>query len=141
MKWIKKIAQSRLCVPVCGTLSLLAMSYIAFSVHGLVQQTPMTQRIIPVPEWLQESDDLPAFDASDEEEILEWDTDVPEIETFTAREEIALPEACPSESSGIAPETEIEVEFTLQNQNWRNGEITVAEVYDENGNALPTQNE
>lgn len=38
-------------------------------------------------------------------------------------------------------ETEIEVEFTLQNQNWRNGEITVAEVYDENGNALPTQNE
>ena len=116
MKWIKKIAQSRLCVPVCGTLSLLAMSYIAFSVHGFVQQTPMTQRIIPVPEWLQESDDLPAFDAIYEEEMPEWDADVPEIETFTAREEIALPEACPSESTGIAPETEIEAEVDTQIQ-------------------------
>jgi len=38
-------------------------------------------------------------------------------------------------------EGEFEVEFLLQNQNWNEDEITLAEVFDENGNALPTQNE
>jgi alpha-mannosidase len=38
-------------------------------------------------------------------------------------------------------ETEIEVEFTLQNQNWKNGEATMAKVYAEDGTPLPTQNE
>ncbi len=38
-------------------------------------------------------------------------------------------------------EGEFEVEFMLQNQNWTDGERTVAQVYDENGRALPTQNE
>lgn len=34
-----------------------------------------------------------------------------------------------------------EVGFILQNQNWTEDEYTVAKVYDENGNELPTQNE
>ena len=38
-------------------------------------------------------------------------------------------------------EGEFEVGFILQNQNWNDNEITLAEVYDENGNLLPTQNE
>ena len=38
-------------------------------------------------------------------------------------------------------ETVIEVEFTLQNQNWNEGEFTFAEVYDAQGNRLPAQNE
>lgn len=34
-----------------------------------------------------------------------------------------------------------EVGFMLENQNWNDGEITLATVYDENGNELPAQNE
>lgn len=37
--------------------------------------------------------------------------------------------------------TAVEVEFMLQNQNWNEGEITLAEVFDENGNRIPCQNE
>lgn len=33
------------------------------------------------------------------------------------------------------------VEFTMGNQNWNDGEFTVATVYDCNGNEVPTQNE
>lgn len=38
-------------------------------------------------------------------------------------------------------EGEFEVGFMLQNQNWNEDEQTLAEVYDDGGNALPTQNE
>ena len=38
-------------------------------------------------------------------------------------------------------EEELEVGFLLQNQNWNEFEETVATVYDQNGNILPTQNE
>lgn len=38
-------------------------------------------------------------------------------------------------------EGEFEVEFMLEDQNWNLGEKTVAEVYDEFGSTLPTQNE
>ncbi len=38
-------------------------------------------------------------------------------------------------------EGEFEVEFMLQNQNWNEDEITLAYVYDENGNELLSQNE
>jgi len=38
-------------------------------------------------------------------------------------------------------EGEFEVGFLLQNQNWNEDEYTIATVYDENGNPLPTQNE
>lgn len=38
-------------------------------------------------------------------------------------------------------EGEFEVGFMLANQNWNEDEQTFAEVFDENGNALPTQNE
>ena len=38
-------------------------------------------------------------------------------------------------------EGEFEVEFMLQNQNWNEGEQTLAVVYDQNGNRLPSQNE
>lgn len=38
-------------------------------------------------------------------------------------------------------EGEFEVGFMLQNQNWNEDEITLATVYDENGNELLTQNE
>ncbi len=37
--------------------------------------------------------------------------------------------------------TVIECEFMLQNQNWNYGEITLADVYDENGNKIKSQNE
>ena len=33
------------------------------------------------------------------------------------------------------------VHFILENQNWNDNEFTLATVYDENGNVLPTQNE
>ena len=38
-------------------------------------------------------------------------------------------------------EGELEVGFMLENQNWNEDEVTLATVYDENGNALVTQNE
>lgn len=38
-------------------------------------------------------------------------------------------------------EGEFEVEFMLQNQNWTEDEQTLAVVYDQNGNKLPSQNE
>ncbi len=38
-------------------------------------------------------------------------------------------------------EGEFEVGFMLENQNWNDGEVTLAVVYDKNGNPLPTQNE
>ncbi len=38
-------------------------------------------------------------------------------------------------------EEELEVEFLLQNQNWTEGEWTVATVYDEQGNILASQHE
>lgn len=38
-------------------------------------------------------------------------------------------------------EGEFEVGFMLQNQNWNEDEVTIATVYDENGNVLLTQNE
>ncbi|MBQ9967601.1 MAG: alpha-mannosidase [Oscillospiraceae bacterium] len=34
-----------------------------------------------------------------------------------------------------------EVEFVLQNQNWKGGECTVAAVYDDEGHQIPSQNE
>lgn len=40
-----------------------------------------------------------------------------------------------------AVEGNFEIEFMLENQNWNDGEQTVACVYDENGNALVCQNE
>ena len=36
---------------------------------------------------------------------------------------------------------EFEVEFMLENQNWNEGEQTIAKVYNESGEFLPTQNE
>lgn len=36
---------------------------------------------------------------------------------------------------------EFEISFLLSNQNWNEDEVTLAQVYDEKGNALPTQNE
>lgn len=36
---------------------------------------------------------------------------------------------------------EFEVSFLLSDQNWNADEVTLAQVYDEKGNALPTQNE
>jgi len=38
-------------------------------------------------------------------------------------------------------EGEFEVEFMLANQNWNEDEQTIAQVYDKDGNDLPTQNE
>ncbi len=38
-------------------------------------------------------------------------------------------------------EGEFEVEFMLQDQNWTEGDQTIARVYDKDGNFLPTQNE
>ena len=38
-------------------------------------------------------------------------------------------------------EGDFEIEFMLENQNWNDGEQTIAQVYDEDGNALICQNE
>lgn len=38
-------------------------------------------------------------------------------------------------------EGDFEMSFMLEDQNWNEGQKTVATVYDENGNALPSQNE
>lgn len=38
-------------------------------------------------------------------------------------------------------EKEIEIEFQLENQNWNEGETTIAKVKDEDGKYLPSQNE
>ncbi len=91
MKFIRKLAQSRYAMPVCGALALLSVIYIGFSVREIVTETPILQRLAILPE----------LDTKEEQVIEQPD----ENETFTGKEEIELPLA-PPEQSPSEQETE-----------------------------------
>lgn len=96
MKLIQKIARSRLVLPVCGALSLMAIVYIGFSVREVVTDTPLAQRMmllmdLPTDTYIEEM--------TEEQEVILLPEQEMETETFTAREEIALPEAPMPEQS------------------------------------------
>ena len=102
MKFIRKIALSRMCLPVCGVLSVLALVYIGFAVRNMVTDTPLSQRAFVLLEARNEEEiSLPQqSDEQQEIEILEWETEI-----FTAREEINLPEAPMPEDSPAEQQT------------------------------------
>lgn len=96
MKLIQKIARSRLVLPVCGALSLMAIVYIGFSVREVVTDPPLAQRMmllmdLPTDTYIEEM--------TEEQEVILLPEQEMETETFTAREEIALPEAPMPEQS------------------------------------------
>ena len=96
MKLIQKIARSRLVLPVCGALSLMAIVYIGFSVREVVTDTPLAQRMmllmdLPTDTYIEEM--------TEEQEVILLPEQEMETETFTAREEIALPEVPAPEQS------------------------------------------
>ena len=106
MKFLRKIAQSRFAVPVCGALALLSLVYGAYAMQTILADDTVgtmhylkTDPQTPDAEYIPEIPTLPESD-----EVLH----APEVETFTAREEIALPEASPSEQHTQAPITESE---------------------------------
>lgn len=92
MKFIRSIARSRFCMPVCGVLALLAIVYIGFAIRGMVVKTPPSQRFFALPP-LQE-----------EQEIIQIMSES-EHETYAAEEEIALPDAPLPEDSPTEHET------------------------------------
>ena len=96
MKLIQKIVRSRLVLPVCGALSLMAIVYIGFSVREVVTDNPLAQRMmllmdLPTDTYIEEM--------TEEQEVILLPEQEIETETFTAREEIALPEAPMPEQS------------------------------------------
>ena len=106
MKFLRKIAQSRFAVPVCGALALLSLVYGAYAMQTILADDTVgtmhylkTDPQTPDAEYIPEIPTLPESD-----EVLH----APEVETFTAREEIALPEASPSEQHTQGPITESE---------------------------------
>ncbi|MBO5756412.1 MAG: cell wall hydrolase [Clostridia bacterium] len=107
MKFIRRIAHSRLINPICCVLSLMAVVYIGFAVKNIAEQTPILQRVLSMPvteEITQqtEQDTEPMQDA---------------YETYTQREEILLPEAVPEQAPSEAesaplPEQSVQQENT-----------------------------
>lgn len=99
MKFFRKIAHSRYALPLCGALSLLSIIYIGFAVKDMVTNTPITERIM----MFKESE--PMTDAFVLQPYSDMQTSrLPEqqqTETYTAREEIILPEASPSEQETL----------------------------------------
>ena len=107
MKFLKKIVQSRLALPVCGVLSLMALVYIGFAVRDMVTDVPLSQRMMTFPD-VQTQDGLYIPEISQEQEVIELPEQ--EVETFTAREEIELPVGPMPEDSPSEHQTVIEPE-------------------------------
>lgn len=106
MKFIRNVAQSRFAVPVCSALALLALVYGAYAM-----QTILAEDTVGMRHYIKTEPQVP--DAMYIPEIpTESETDtvlmMPEQETFTAREEILLPEASPSESDMDTPPLQTE---------------------------------
>lgn len=106
MKQLQKLVRSRFAVPVCGALALLAMVYAAYAMQTiLADDTVGTMHYMQTDPQTPDAEYIPEIStALETDEVLH----VPEVETFTAREEIALPEASPSEQHTQAPITESE---------------------------------
>ena len=105
MKFIRKIARSRMCLPVCAALSLMALVYIAFAVRQIVHHTPLAERMMMLPEILTEQEQyIPQ--AQESEQGVDEETES-FAETFTQKEEIELPAAPMPEDSPSEHETNI----------------------------------
>lgn len=106
MKFIRNVARSRYALPICGALSLMALVYISFAVRDIVQEIPLTQRML-LPELQTENEHyIPGQDEEQQViEIPEQSPDGQEYETFTAREEIELPAETMPEFSPSEHET------------------------------------
>ena len=106
MKQLQKLVRSRFAVPVCGALALLALVYAAYALQTiLADDTVGTMHYMQTDPQTPDADYIPEIPtALETDEVLH----VPEVETFTAREEIALPEASPLEQHTQAPITESE---------------------------------
>ncbi len=119
MKFIRKIAHSRYAMPVCGVLALLAMVYIGFAVRKIVTDTPFTRRM-SILSQMQTTDEYYIPEIPDDQQVIELPDELPdgqEIETFTANQEIVLPEAEPQprpESSPSEQETVINPEHNTK---------------------------
>ena len=104
---MNKIARSRFALPACAALAVLSIGYISFAVYEQVRDDTIEKRILihtdPKPLEGLYIPDIP----TDREDTEGQDAfaDLPEWETFTAREEIALPEAAPEQEATKA-ETE-----------------------------------
>ncbi len=116
MKFIRKIAHSRMCLPVCGALSLMALVYIAFAVREFVtDDTPLSQRMLVLQDLPVENE---PYIPSEQHTIDQADQEG--FETFTAREEIDLPMGAPGAEPEIFPsehETALPPEQDLPEQN------------------------
>ena len=108
MKFIRKIARSRMCMPICGALSLMAIIYIGFSVRQIVSDIPPAERMMLIP-GIQTEQEHRIPELSDEQHVIEM---LPELETeiFSVQEEIALPDLPMPEDSPAEHETGIEPE-------------------------------
>lgn len=99
MKFITKIAHSRFALPVCGALALLSVCYTAFALRDLMQEHTVGMRhyIQTEPQTPQDAyiPEIPTEQERVEQEsnLQDWQ----EVETFTARDEIVLPEASPEQ--------------------------------------------
>ena len=103
MKFIRKIARSRMCMPVCAALSLMALVYIAFAVRQIISDTPLAQRIIMLPD-VQTKEEQYVPETQEDQQVIQ-DPSVTFEETFTQREEIELPAAPLPEDSPSEHET------------------------------------
>ncbi len=103
MKFIRKIARSRMCMPICAALSLMALVYIAFAVRQIISDTPLAQRIIMLPD-VQTNEEQYVPETQEDQQVIQ-DPSVTFEETFTQREEIELPAAPLPEDSPSEHET------------------------------------
>ena len=99
MKLFNKIARSRFALPICSVLAVISVCYMTFAILSLAQDNAigMHYHIKTDP---QEPENGYIPEIPNEQEYIEQDTgllDIFEVETFTAREEIVLPEALPEQ--------------------------------------------
>ena len=80
-----------MCYPVCGALSLMAIVYIGFGIRDMVTHTQPSRRVLMLQGEQTEQGEY-FFQTSDDRYALEILPEE-EIETFTAKEEIELPDA------------------------------------------------
>ncbi|MBQ5361976.1 MAG: cell wall hydrolase [Clostridia bacterium] len=107
MKFIQKIARSRMCVPICGALSVLAIVYIGFAIRNIAVQTPLPRNLLIMLDERGEEEDH-GFVNSEHEQAV--DLSGAQTETFEVQEEIELPAAPMPEHSPSEYETMTEPE-------------------------------
>ena len=111
MKFIRNIAQSRLAVPVCGALALLALVYGAYAMQTMLADDTVGMRCyLKTEPQTPDAMYIPDISTETEADAMQEQPELPEVETFTAREEIVLPEASPSEQESDAPGTQTETD-------------------------------